>query len=111
MKNRMSRFFSYGRKEIPTQRIFLKERKKYLDALNKDLKVLNEKKEKLWKSGDTTTWEIDSELDAAVIGTKDTAIENMLPKESADLKRQEQIYGYFNYQSKCELNRIAALRV
>ena len=46
----------------------------------------------MWKKGDTTTWEVDTELDAAVIGTKDTALEAMLPKENSELKKQEQIF-------------------
>ena len=100
MKTRLSRFFSYGRKEVPCQRLYLKERNTYLAALKKDLKALNEKKEQMWKSGDTTTWEVDTELDAAVIGTKENALEAMLPKETGEIKKQEQIYAYFNYQTK-----------
>lgn len=41
----------------------------------------------MWKSGDTTTWEVDTDLDAAVIGEKDTAIEAMLPAQTEAVKK------------------------
>lgn len=103
-------FFELKVREATALKELWAERDRYLSAFEKAESRLKSKKERLWTQRDVSKWELaDLSIDLHTIMTDFSEAQNrMLPAETAEVEKIQQLFGYFNSQVQSESLRVLA---
>ena len=101
-------FFELKVREAASLKELWAERDRHLSAFEKAENRLKTKKERLWTQRDVSKWELsDLSIDLHTIMTDFSEAQiRMLPKETAEVEKIQQLYGYFNSQVQSESLRV-----
>ena len=105
----LNSFFKYRYNEMNAFKELLAERDRMLAAYQKAESRLSAKKDKLWQQGDVSKWELVNEVTCHIpemMGNRQLALPQMLPKETQEVEKLKNIYAYYNNQLHEEFDRV-----
>ena len=98
--------FKFSRNIFKSMKEIMNSADNYKQMYNKAKKNLINKKEDLFRKGDTSKWELGDNKDKINVLEKTIALPNMLPTETNNVNNIRQMYGYYLNGVNNEFERI-----
>ena len=98
--------FKFSRNIFKSMKDLINSADNYKQMYNKAKKNLINKKEDLFRKGDTSKWELGENKDKINVLEKTIALPNMLPSETNNVNNIKQMYGYYLNGVNNEFERI-----